>query len=602
MKSECYFRWFALLAILLLSSLVLIHNLDKTSLWADEGWTIAATAVDNPIAVIDEWVEEDVHPPLFFMGLNIWRQFTGDTIFEMRYYSILMTLIGVALMYRLGKAMFSTRAGLLAALFFGLHDLVNVLTQEVRHYPQQQTATILAMWLYWRFWQRPTRNRGIVFAMGGAVLIWSHYWGVFVLMALGLHALITRWQNIRPYIAANLGIALLYVPWLPVLYGQITTERPEGLPHALENSWTVYKTLAFQLVGIPEILWLVLAAAGTLGALHAVHSSGWRPTPASILPAMIIVITIGLSLLINTQYATLSFRSLAVVIPPLAILVAHTLAQFRRAELRVMVIFLIIHSLATTSARPVERPPWPEMADFVEAHQNGLVLLEMDTDDHAFAYYLDNVNYISTETKRKSDPTRFSDFLTQTLADKDGLWLVKFGYFAYDIRLDLQEQGFVNSLPPIEWGQYVDGRPIELWRFDRPGEEPGVTFDDVMGLMRDDMRVDGQQVTISLLWSALQTPERNYTVSTFLLQPGQPLADQHDSYPFNGRSPTLDWQVGGIYFDQHHLSAPPGRYLVGVKVYYFVDTDFTQLEIVPASDCSAHEACEFIFIDEIEIP
>lgn len=294
-----------MVAVLLLGAGVWIHGLTDTSLWADEGWTIAASSEDSPVEVISAWVADDVHPPLFFIGLWGWRQFMGDTIFEMRYYSVLLTLIGTAIMFRLGRAMFSPTAGILAALFYSLHDLVIVLTQEVRHYPQQLMLTALAMWLYWRFWQRPTRGKSIAFALAGAALIYSHYWGGFVLLTLGLHALFTRRQNFRPYLLAHLAIGVLYAAWLPVIYHQITLERPNGLPHALDNSWMVYKTLAYQLVGIPEAFWLVLAAVGILGTFTATDPKRWRPTVASILPAAVVILTVGLSLLLNTDYPSL---------------------------------------------------------------------------------------------------------------------------------------------------------------------------------------------------------------------------------------------------------------------------------------------------------
>lgn len=613
-SSRLYPYSFALMVvILLLGAGVLLHDLTATSLWADEGWTIAATNEDSPVEIVSEWVAEDVHPPLFFIGLWAWRQFTGDTIFEMRYYSVLLVLIGIAIMYRLGRAMFSEGAGLLAALFFALHDLVIVLTQEVRHYPQQLTLTGLAMWLYWRFWEKPTRNTGIAFTLSGAALIYSHYWGALVLLALGLHALYTRRQNFRPYLFANLGIAILYLAWLPVLYHQVTLERPNGLPHALQNSWVVYKTLAYQLVGIPEAFWFMLAACGILGTFATAQYKKWRPTPASILPALVIILTVGLSLLINVEYPSLSWRSLAVIIPSFILLAAHALAQFRPREQFVIVTFVVIYALTTTSAGPVLRPAWPALSDFLLDHttRDELILFELDTDEFAVGYYLENsaagVRYVSTETEREANPTKFGAYLDEVLADETGVWVAKLDWPYYDIRADLAARGFVSTAAPLTWPSYV-GRPIETWRYDRPPQDDSRTvFGEVMQLFRPSVTSYDDHVTVNFLWSPTEKPEWNYTVSVFLLNEGGGLACstcQHDSYPFEYRSPTLNWEAGGFYFDSHVLNTEnlaAGRYQVGVKVYFFTDTNFTQLEIAPASDCSANEACEYIILESIEI-
>ncbi|MBI5930194.1 MAG: glycosyltransferase family 39 protein [Chloroflexi bacterium] len=603
-----------MVAVLLLGAGVLMHSLTDTSLWADEGWTIAASGEDSPVEVISAWVADDVHPPLFFIGLWGWRQFTGDTLFEMRYYSVLLTLIGTAIMYRLGRAMFSPMAGILAALFYTLHDLVIVLTQEVRHYPQQMMLTALAMWLYWRFWERPTRSRGVAFALAGTALIYSHYWGGFVLLTLGLHALITHRHNFRPYLVANLAIGVLYAAWLPVIYHQITLERPNGLPHALDNSWVVYKTLTYQLVGIPEVFWLVLAVVGILGTFSTADRKCWRPTPASILPAAVIVLTVGLSLLLNTDYPSLSWRSLAVIIPSICLLAAHALAQFRWREQMVMVSFVLICALTTTSAGPVIRPPWPAMSDFLVTHstRDDLILLELDTDEFAFDYYLDHsgadLRHVSTETKREANPAEFGVYLDQLLADETGVWVAKLDWPYYDIRGDLAARGFVPTATPITWPATV-GRPIEAWRYDRPPQgEPWATFDDVLQLFHPVVDAHANQITVNMLWSPNAKPAWNYTVSVFLLNTEGGLACptdcQHDSYPFENRSPTLGWESGGLYFDSHSLNIanlPAGRYQIGMKVYYFTDTNFTQLQIAPSSDCSANPACEYIIVDTLEI-
>lgn len=604
-------RLFLLCAILLFGAYWLSHNLTANSLWADEGWTIAATNEASPIAVVTDWVYEDVHPPLFFIGLNIWRQFTGDTIFEMRVYSVLITLLGVALIYRLGRALFSEKAGWIAAFLFSVHDLVHVLTQEVRHYPQQQTLTILALYTYWRFWRKPTLRRGFISALAGGALLYSHYWGGFVLLGLGIHALVTRYQNIRPYLMANIGIGLLFAPWLPAVYHQITLERPGGLPHALDNSWLVYKTLAYQLIGVPELFWIVLGVAGMAGFWVSQQPRQWLPSAATLTLTVVVVVTVGLSLLINTRYPTLSFRSLAVVIPPSILLIAHTLAQFRRQEMIVIGVFIIMESLAITSAQPIERAPWPDIADFIDQHStHDAVLLEMDTDDLPMLYYLDHmpteVDVLSSQSIRQNQPDIYQAELSAFLANHDGVWLIRFGFFEYDIRPEITAQGFVQSAAPIiDYGRYADGRPIEIYRYDRTPEQAVVRFENTLELMRESVAITDEQLTINLLWSPLEPPDHNYTISTFLLTEDGTLAlPNQDSYPFNGRSPTTDWQPGGYYYDSQRYditTVAAGSYRVGLKVYYFTDTDFRQLEIAPPSDCASDPNCEFYIIDEVDI-
>jgi len=635
-----------LLAIFLLAFAFLVHWLDFTSLWADEGWTIQATNESNPIVTVRDWVAVDVHPPLFFIGLDGWRLFTGDTIFELRYYSVMLSMLGVAVMFRLGQAVYSIRAGLLAALFYGLHDLVKVLTQEVRHYPQQMLMVAVVLWMYWRFWQKPTRSKGVIFAVAGAALLYTHYWGGFVLLGLAVHALITARKHLRPFIFTFLGIGLLFAPWIPVLIQQITLERPGGLPHALENNRTVYAVLIYQFAGVPELFWIVMCAAGLVGSFALIangkrDNGGFKaprrlgegfgvrallPTPASLLPLPIIILAPLLSIALNTVYPTLSFRSLAVIVPAVMLLAAHGVSRFRMPEQSFIIAFIILYSLSKTSAQPLERPSWPQIADYLAAHTTAqdAVLLELDTDVDPMAYYLKQENaaihFYLTERVRELEPERYPTFLNDALAAGGGAWVAQFGWEAEkDIRPWLNGLGYelsapvITLLPPDSFGavppggtpfRYNDGRPIMLWRLDRPPQSaPLTTFGENLRLLSAEVMTHENNITVNLLWSPLNTPEQDYTVSAILLANGVGAAN-HDSAPLDGLSPTLSWQPDGLYFDSHAINTanvPAGDYQVGIQVYRFTDESFTQIENLRADDCTADADCRFIVVGTVRI-
>ncbi|HEX3049135.1 MAG TPA: glycosyltransferase family 39 protein [Aggregatilineaceae bacterium] len=591
--------------IMLLVFALMIHNLTRLVLWADEAWTVEASGGSVHDAI--ERVGEDVHPPLFFMELNMWRRITGDSIFAMRYLAVLLTVISTALVIRLGHDLFGGLTGLIAGLLYALNDMIAVFGQEVRHYAQQQVLCVLVIWLYWRLWQRPSRGRAAVFSIAGAALLLSNYWGGFVLLALGVHAILTQRRQIRMWLLTFAGIGILYIPWLPMLYKQITEERPNGLPRALDNSWPVFKQLMLNVVGAPEILWVLLLAAGVVGVRRL-----WKPTAASVLPALIIGMTLGGSVLANAVYASLSTRSVAVMIPAVVVLAANALAQFRRPEQVIVVGFLVWYGATTAAADPPGRADWPDVADYLAAHSgpDDLILLElnnrelMDWEENVLAYYLDHepehLRYLPTEGARVDDPAGFGAYLERNLQDEPSVWIVKLGWPYYDLRADVQRLGFDESAPVAAWEPFT-GLPIEVYRFDRPPSgEPVAAFGDVMRLADASMTSRDQQVTVNLVWWPADVPTWNYTVSTFALNESGALVKQHDSYPMNNQSPTLNWQADQVYYDSHVLGdLPPGQYQVGIKVYYFTDPGFQQLEIVPVAGCEQN--CDYWLLGTVEI-
>ncbi|PJF22600.1 MAG: hypothetical protein CUN56_05185 [Phototrophicales bacterium] len=602
-------RRFLLIPIFLLGFSLFISHLTRVSLWADEGWTIAASAAQSPVAVITDWVVPDVHPPLYFLSLWGWRQFTGDTIFELRFFSVLVSTLGVAFTYQAGRTIFNHRAGVLAALFYVLHDLVLVQTQEVRHYPGQMAMVSLVLWLYWRFYEHPTRQRSVPFILSATALLYTHYWGGLVLIAIGLHALIyliNARQKFKPLMLSFITIGVLYLPWLPVLIHQITLERPNGLPHALENTNWVYRVLLYQLIGIPEVFWLMLMIVGSLG-VFALNPRSWLPSQRTLLVLLAVIIPPLLSILINTTYPILSYRALAVIVPAAVILAAHGLSRFRQPEIIALIGFVIVFSLTSRSAAPIDRPAWDEISQFIVQHSDptDLVLLENDTDEYALDYYLDaRVAVAHSEHIREYTPDEYD--LTGLVTGFNGVWIAKLGWtyderdpFA-DIRPQLANLGFVQSAPEWHYGLYND-RPILLWRMDKqPDDTPIVTFGEAMRLARAELAVHQNTLTVNLLWHPAVQPEHDYTVSILLFGVGGIM--NQDQRPLNGETLTSTWAADGVYFDSHVIqNLSPGIYRVGVQVYSFTDETFSTTENARTDTCIDDPECRYIILGSVTI-
>lgn len=457
-----------ILSVLLLNAVLFIIGLDDLTLFVDEGWSTAVISSEN-LGTVTHWLETDVHPPLYFYMMYGWRHIAGDTIFALRYVSVLQTLLTIAILYRLTTSLFNPTAGLVAALFFALHDLIAVLGQEIRHYPQSYLFVTLSIWLYWRFYRQTTFLRGILFVLSGSAVLWTHYWGGFVLLAIGFHALFTR-KKLLPTALAGLAIGILFLPWLPAIHTQVTEVRPDGLLHNLTNTWQDYKILAYQIVGIPEIFWGILIVAGMLGAFRI---RSLRPTAASSLPALALIVPLISSIALNRYYPTLWYRSLVITIPAMAILVGHTVSQFRFNESFVIIGFIILHSFATTSATSPFRYPWPSVADYLTKHadEDEVILIDAWYETYAFLYYFDQNDgkagqlKVGIERVAHSDPDYLASYVETNLTDYNGAWLI--------LRHD---DPFFRSLLTSQGWEYVETvywepQPpwqIQLWYYERP--------------------------------------------------------------------------------------------------------------------------------------
>jgi hypothetical protein len=82
----------------------------------------------------------------------------------------------------------------------------------------------------------------------------------------------------------------------------------------------------------------------------------------------------------------------------------------------------------------------------------------------------------------------------------------------------------------------------------------------------------GDQLTVTLHWSATGTPSRDYVAFVHLWRPGDPAPlAQHDAQPRNGWYPTSNWRTGDSVPDTHTLilpaDLPPGTYPLWAGLY-----------------------------------
>ena len=184
------------------------------------------TYLDPPYSVAQtlESVSErsEQHGPLYFVLLNIWRGLVGRDLFSLRLLSIFFGLLSTAFAYRLAAITRDYEAALLAAVLTSFCAFLFFYSQIVRMYSLLPLLAAVTVWGYWKvvsasgdvpWW------RWLLLASASCALIYVHYYGIFVLAAIGLYHLVFapkdhRWLGVC---LAMLCAALLFSPWLPVV-------------------------------------------------------------------------------------------------------------------------------------------------------------------------------------------------------------------------------------------------------------------------------------------------------------------------------------------------------------------------------------------------
>ncbi|MEO0562418.1 MAG: glycosyltransferase family 39 protein, partial [Chloroflexota bacterium] len=275
-----------------------VPRLDDASLWYDEAWSVYAVSApppstyepprglrailrtaaygarDDALTTLQR-VHEDVHPPLYFLTLDGWTWLTGESVFALRYLSLLTGLIGMATVAALGRRLSDTTGGITAALVFGTSLLWTYYAREARMYAPLMMLAAASTLAYLSLIERPNWRWVALYAVIVALGVYTHYTAALVPLAHGIHLVFSSRQHNRVgtqhavslralwiWLAAMIGTVVLYVPWLPSLYAQFTTNPGGPLATPEPTSWAAVRTLTgyFAGRGLPLYLALIVIA------------------------------------------------------------------------------------------------------------------------------------------------------------------------------------------------------------------------------------------------------------------------------------------------------------------------------------------------------
>lgn len=195
----------ALVLILSAAAALRFAALGQESFWVDEIHSLRIAQTGGPVAILTA-LRDDVHPPFFFWVLHGWLAIAPATEVGARSLSALIGVLSVAALYGWGRALRLPRtACLLAAALLAIHPHALWYSQEVRMYGLETllgtfhlllTARVLhptgigrtgdrigVMFAHPYSRTRFLLARGLPWFFVGAMLLWTHFYGVFFLAA-----------------------------------------------------------------------------------------------------------------------------------------------------------------------------------------------------------------------------------------------------------------------------------------------------------------------------------------------------------------------------------------------------------------------------------
>jgi mannosyltransferase len=206
-----------ILSLALLLALALrFYRIEAQSLWYDEG--NSARLAERSIRLIIEGAAGDIHPPLYYLLLKLWRSAFGESEAALRALSAMCSTFTVLFAYLIGRT-FNWQTGWLAAFLLAGMPFAIYYAQEARMYALLALWAAISTWAILALRDRPERATmpALAYVLATAAGLWTHYAYPFVLLAQGAAFaawLAGRWvpAALARYLALNVAALVLYLP------------------------------------------------------------------------------------------------------------------------------------------------------------------------------------------------------------------------------------------------------------------------------------------------------------------------------------------------------------------------------------------------------
>jgi mannosyltransferase len=265
-----------LLGTILVGLLLRLWHLTDISLWHDEAFS--ALLIKYSWSEMMTRIGLDVHPPMYYIFLRFWSYIFGHSLYSLRGMSVLFGVGTIVVTYYFVDYAFANKkAALIAAILVAVNPFQVQYVTEARMYTMGAffaiaaafalTAALRTQTLYYatvanEVLRAQLKKRFIkfylLFVVCSAILIYTHYYLLFTVAALGcyaiLYCLITYKTQVTRYIWVVLSGALIgisFLPWLKVFLFQY---KQVGAGYWIPpmDRWSIPSTLWELLIKLPN--------------------------------------------------------------------------------------------------------------------------------------------------------------------------------------------------------------------------------------------------------------------------------------------------------------------------------------------------------------
>ena len=318
----------------------------RSDLWLDEALTV--NIAGQPLHEIPSYLKRDGAPPLFYVLLHDWMGLFGTSDVAVRSLAGVFGVATIPLAWLAGGRLAGRKGAWAAMLLVATSPFAVRYGTEARMYSLVALLTVLGFLALDRALRAPRAGNLVAVASVTALLLYSHYWSVYLLATTMLWLLYQAWRGrpawrrgARAALAASVVGCLAFLPWVPTfLYQSQHTGTPWATPATFAAMVNAVASFAggstSQGRGL-ALLFFALTGLGLFGlATDRLHIDlDIRSRPLGRPLAVVVLGTLGLAitggLATNSAFDS---RYASVVFVPLILMVSLGVTVFRDRHVR----------------------------------------------------------------------------------------------------------------------------------------------------------------------------------------------------------------------------------------------------------------------------
>ncbi|MBI4301209.1 MAG: glycosyltransferase family 39 protein [Chloroflexi bacterium] len=615
--------------VLLLAFALRLYAFGEKGMWWDEGISIYFATLPIPQITWERDFALSLHPPLYYVLLSYWIKIAGSSVFALRFLSFVFGVLTVAVIYQVGRSLFNRNVAWIAAILLAVAPADVYYSQEIRMYSLTILLGLLSMFLAARLLgsgdkgaqlePQDDKSNPKLSTFGGwmpflsyilvTVLgLYTYYYVAFVMVAQNIWALIIWYRKRRLprlWLAAQIAVVFLYIPWLYVVALRMIAPGyelfggnivPGGVLEFAKVSWLAIS--AGEESRAP--LALVLTLPFMLAIISAfVYVTRGKKRRAELFMLFIYLPTYIILVYAFTLWRPLFYPRMVIFLSPLIILIASfgVGSVMRRHYLLAFSSLLVL--LAAGAAVPALDYDFQKMDYTSEGFRQVLDSFDrlVDEKDLVLATYVWQAGYVAAYSQVKPDVRLLGEKGTSICEtsgsnDTDGReWII-----LYDDKVQFNDEVACPSFPyPLLIDQYSDTRLYLMGNTLRELNSKALAEDQIEINYGNEVKMIGYDIDIGrgedlvpaedlvihrgeTLKTALyfrtvgDGVDENYTIFVHLadVSDGRVLS-QDDHQPLENSYPTSKWPDGEVVVDRSSVlipeDIPDGKYQLEVGVY-----------------------------------